>query len=86
VLDRAAMSGEQLAALEQLVLIPLTDACTSDGFDYWQLTVLDSDGSAAHYRDTGCSDLRVAGAMSMLPRGYFATSAFPLGTSSSCPQ
>jgi len=85
-LDRAAMSSDQLAALAQLVLIPLADSCSVDGYDYHQLTVMDGDGGPVSYRDTGCNFLRVEGATAMLPPGAFTANLFPLTTSISCPQ
>jgi hypothetical protein len=55
--DREALSDEQLAALSSLVLVPLNDSCTADGYDYHSITIADADGSSATYEDTGCDYL-----------------------------
>jgi hypothetical protein len=71
VFERSALSASQLAAFKALILVPLTDTCSVDGFSFGELSVFDADGSQATYRDTGCSYLRVTGATAMLPAGIF---------------
>jgi len=85
-LDRAALTDVQLGALESIVLLPLTDACTSDGYRYFELDVADADGSSATYRDTGCSSLRVEGAKAMLPANAFDPTVFTPETAAACPE
>jgi hypothetical protein len=85
VLERAALHDEQQTALEMLVLIPLNEQCTADGYSYAQLTVRDRDGSRTTYRDTGCSYLRIQGATGMLPPFYSWGSTFPPDPAASCP-
>jgi hypothetical protein len=69
--ERNALDDAQLAALEDMILVPLTEACTADGYSYYELTVVDADGTRAAYRDTGCSYLRLEGATAMLPQNLF---------------
>ena len=83
-LDRSTLSARQLTTLENLVLVPLTDACTADGYVFHQLTVVDRDPLESVYRDTGCSYLRVEGALAMLPPNFF-DSMRPLPPASPCP-
>jgi hypothetical protein len=82
-LDSASLTDSQRATLEAITLIALNDACTADGYSYYQLTVFDADGSKAVYRDTGCPELRVAGATALLPHGAF--DSFPVDNATSCP-
>jgi hypothetical protein len=70
--------------LEGLTLVPLTDACTSDGFNYHELTVISGDAFESVYRDTGCSYLRIEGAMAMLPANAFSSDLFPGSTAAAC--
>lgn len=84
-LDRSAMNAAQLAALEEIVLVPLTDGCTVDGFRYLELTVVESDGQRSTYRDTGCNILRVEGATAMLAQGSISRAAFPQSSLMPCP-
>jgi hypothetical protein len=85
VLERAALDDEQRTALETLVLVPLNEQCTADGYTYAQLTVRDRDGSRTTYRDTGCSYLRIQGATGMLPPFYSWGSTFLPDPAASCP-
>ena len=80
----ASLSDAQRTLLEGLTLVPLTDACTADGYDIYQLTIYDLDGSQAVYRNTGCSSLRVPGAQAMLPPDAFPNDAFPANTAVNC--
>jgi hypothetical protein len=82
--DRGALSDAQRAFLENLTLVPLQNNCSSDGYSYYQLTVIDADGSSAVYRDTGCSYLRAVGAQAMLPAGTFPNDAFSSGNAVAC--
>ena len=84
-LDRAVMNAAQLAALDEIVLVPLTEGCTTDGFRYLELTVVETDGQRAAYRDTGCNFLRVEGAAAMLAQGSFSRAAFPQSSLTPCP-
>jgi hypothetical protein len=65
--ERGALSEYQLHDLDAITLVPITDACSSDGFSLQELTVVDADGTSASYRDTGCPSLRIKGAQAMLP-------------------
>jgi hypothetical protein len=65
---RETLSEAQLAALGSLVLVPLDDRCTADGYDYHSITIADADGSSATYEDTGCDYLSGEGRRAMLPR------------------
>ena len=73
------MSRSELALLDALTLVPLNDSCTVDGYSLSELTVVDSDGTVARYRDTGCSYLVVEGAKTLLPPDFDA-SAFMDGS------
>ena len=84
-LDRSAMNAAQLAALEEIVLVPLIDSCTADGFRYVELTVIETDGQRAVYRDTGCNRLRVEGATAMLAQGSVSRAVFPQSSLTPCP-
>ena len=84
-LDRDALTSSQRGALESVALIALSDACTADGYNYYQLTVFDADGSDATYRNTGCSYLRVDGASAMLPSDAFSSEVFPADSATACP-
>jgi hypothetical protein len=64
---RAELSGAQLEWLAGLVLIPIDNECTADGYSYDELVVFAADGTRQAYRTTGCDHLRVAGATAMLP-------------------
>jgi hypothetical protein len=82
--ERGALSVAQREALDALTLVPLTDACTYDGFEYYELTVVDRDGSEFVYRDTGCDFLRLEDAQAMLPANAFSSDVFPGTTSTAC--
>ena len=84
VLERAALSDAQRTALEMLVLVPINEQCTADGYSYKQLTVRDRDGGTTSYRDTGCNYLRIQGATAMLPPSYSWSSDFPPDPTASC--
>jgi hypothetical protein len=82
---RTEMTSDQLAALEAIVLVPATDSCPYDGYQYTELTVLDRDGSSAVYRDTGCNYPRVAAAATvMLPQGALSATTFPTDSTAAC--
>ncbi len=81
--DREEMSAVQLRALSDLVLIPIDDACTADGYSYYELSVTNDDGAVQSYRTTGCSYLRLPGATALIPQDFF-TSSFPLAEGESC--
>ena len=82
--ESSALSVAQRQALDALTLVPLTDACTYDGFEYYELTVLDRDGSEFVYRDTGCNFLRLEDAQAILPANAFSSDVFPGTTSAAC--
>jgi hypothetical protein len=82
--ERGALSVAQREALDALMLVALTDACTYDGFEYYELTVLDRDGSEFVYRDTGCDFLRLEDAQAMLPANAFSSDVFPGTTAAAC--
>jgi hypothetical protein len=65
--NKGDLSEAQKTWLEGLVLVPLDDRCTSDGYSYEELVVFDADGTSQTYRTTGCQHLRAEGAMAMLP-------------------
>lgn len=65
--SRAELSAEQTKWLEGLVLLPLTDGCTSDGFRYTELVVYEASGKSRAYRSTGRPHLKLEGATAMLP-------------------
>jgi hypothetical protein len=79
-LTRDALTAEQQAKLEAIVLVPLTAGCPTDGYSYHELTVADADGNAARYRDTGCDHLKVEGAEALLPQSAFDDFPFPDAT------
>src|SRR5262249_8003517 len=83
--DRGKLPDALRATLEGLLLGPLNDGCSSDGFSYYELTVWDSDGTSAKYRDTGCDHLRLDGAKAMLPTGTIDQGELGTETDSSCP-
>jgi hypothetical protein len=85
ILDRSAMNAAQLAALDEIVLVPLTSACTADGYRYVELTVVETDGQRLIYRDTGCDFLRVEGATAMLAEGSISRAVFPQSSLTPCP-
>ena len=80
---RTEMTSDQLAALDAIVLVPATDSCTLDGYDYTELKVIDQDGSSAVYRDTGCSYLRVSATV-MLPSDALPSTIFPTDSTAAC--
>ncbi len=79
---RESMSAAELLKLEELVLIPIKENCMSDGFSYYKLTVIDGQGGAMVFSDTGCSHRKVAGATAMLPQTFGG--AFAGGTGVAC--
>jgi hypothetical protein len=81
-LTRDALTAEQQTKLDAIVLAPLTAECTSDGYSYDELTVTDTDGTAATYRDTGCESRKLDGAEALLPKNAF--NAFPHPVATSC--
>jgi len=83
--EKSALTDAQRKMLEELTLVPLVEACTADGFEYYELTVVDRDGSESVYRNTGCSFLRVEGAQAMLPANAFPAEAFRGATGMPCP-
>jgi len=81
---RSTLSDAQRDVLEALKLVPITDACTYDGYMYDELTVIDRDGSEFTYRDTGCNYLRIEGAQAMLPANAFPADVFPADAATVC--
>jgi hypothetical protein len=65
--NKGDLSEAQKTWLETLVLLPLDNRCTADGYSYKELVVSDADGTSKTYRTTGCQHLRVEGATAMLP-------------------
>ena len=83
VFRREAMSEAQLDALEELVLVPLTPACFTDGHFYHDLVVTDPAHGTLAYRTTGCEYLKLAGATAMLPSS-FDPALFPADDGEPC--
>lgn len=83
--ERTALTDSQLAVWNALTLVALSPACAVDGYQYYELTVFDADGSSATYRDTGCSYLSVPGATAMLPANAFGNGVIPEQSMTTCP-
>jgi hypothetical protein len=67
ILRRNTLTDAQRTALAAIVLIPIKNQCSVDGYRYLEMKVYDADGSTATYRDTGCFYLADSGASVMLP-------------------
>jgi hypothetical protein len=78
------MSIAQLSALEELVLIPITGACSADGYSYYELVVTDEIQGASAYATTGCEYLRIPGATAMLSESSFDAALFPADEGAPC--
>jgi hypothetical protein len=83
-LERQAMSATELEAIADVTLIPLNVACTTDGFDYTELAVFDTDGTTRRYRDTGCDYLAVECNAGMLDPNNPVSRIFPGETGAEC--
>jgi hypothetical protein len=65
--NSAELSHAQVEWLAGLVLIPIDNQCTADGYSYVELVIFAADGTNRAYRTTGCDHLRIEGATAMLP-------------------
>jgi hypothetical protein len=91
-ISRSVMTQEQLNYLNSFQVIPVDErckiltrsCCTSDGYSYVELTVIDVDGSRKVYRDTDCLNYAVTGATYKLPANSFNATDFSTEGTASC--